>query len=149
MKRLGFSGALLIIASGCAAMYGVKFYKAPSPTLKAPSFAIAVQKVQTDLNNKDYYVTIKLTNLKSEEQLFDSGEMELVDTATGISYFSIAKDNASVTIPAHMNTVILKRSLPAGAATTGMIWFKTQIGEANAAKLLLKYGGSSVELIED
>jgi hypothetical protein len=84
-------------------------------------------------------------NFPLEEITFDSGELELVDLDSGISYYSISKDKESVSLPKGYERTITRSTLKAGRAISGLLYFVTGRGEAHAKQLKLIYKG--VELV--
>jgi len=138
--------ALLI--AGCGGMYGlVRYVDNDAPVVfETNRFKITISYMSTGMHNTNYYSSVTVKNKTNRDQVFDTGEMELIIEKTGISYYSISKDKDSISLPKNMSDVILTSKLKAGRAIEGRIWFSTPPGKANADVLKLTFDGRSIML---
>lgn len=138
------------VLSGCAAMLRVTEYKSGLPkVLKDDRFAITFRQdspPHSGQDAEDYYMDVTVENVSAADQMFDTGDLELKDVATGISYFSISKSKDAVSIPSWKGPIMTKVELKPGQKTEGRLWFVAPPGKANAAKLEMKMGQAVVLL---
>ena len=113
--------------------------------LKSGPFELELIDLRTGVNDTNYYVEVTLRNAGNAAATFDSGEVEILDTETGITYFSVSKDKADVSISGWSN-VLTRISLEPGQATQGGILFQTPVRKATASSLKLIYNDSVVAL---
>jgi len=140
-RRRGRWMALLgaVLLSSCALLANSFSYQPSSPkVLKSDVFAVTVEDAQTDMGVKDFIFDVTVENITSSEQVFDSGDLEVRDVASGISYFSISKGKEAVTLP--VANVITRTTLKAGQKTAGRLWFPTPPVKANGEKIELLMG---------
>lgn len=141
-------GGLLALA-GCIGpgLYGIKVYTPAAPALSDGRFAITFNtkmRPSTGENNKDYLFAVTVENVSGQEATLDSGELDLNDLETGITYFSISKDTTSVTLSQQRSDVITRRTLKPGQKIEGRFWFQTPAGKATAKRFELKLGSATV-----
>lgn len=136
--------AALLIA-GCVGMYGLRYVDSEAPVVfETKRFTITISYMSTGAGYTNYYSSVMVKNKTNREQMFDTGEMELIIEKTGISYYSISKDRDSVSLPRSMSDMILKTRVKAGRAIEGRIWFSTPPGKANAEVVKLEFDGRSI-----
>jgi hypothetical protein len=138
------------LLSGCAGMLRVTEYKSGLPkVLKDDRFAITFQQnspPHSGQDAEDYYMDVTVENVSTADQMFDTGDLELKDVGTGISYFSISKSKDTVSIPSWKGPIITKVELKPGQKTEGRLWFVAPPGKAKADKLEMKLGQAVVLL---
>jgi hypothetical protein len=138
------------LLSGCAAMLRVTEYKSGLPkVLKDDRFAITFRQdspPHSGQDAEDYYMDVTVENVSAADQMFDTGDIELKDVGTGMSYFSISKSKDVVSIPSWKGPIITKVELKSGQKTEGRLWFVAPPGKAKADKLELKLGQAVVML---
>ena len=136
--------------SGCAAILRVSEYKSGLPkVLKDDRFAITFRQdtpPHSGQDAEDYFMDVTVENVSAGDQMFDTGDLELKDVGTGISYFSVSKSKDVVSIPSWRGPIITKVELKPGQKTEGRLWFVAPSGKAKADKLELKLGSAVVML---
>ncbi|MGA2615514.1 MAG: DUF4352 domain-containing protein [Spirochaetia bacterium] len=131
---------------GCLAMYGVSMYKLPSSPVQISPFELTIKKAQSDINATNYGIDVIVKNTSAEDATLDSGDFELLDVASGLSYYSISKDKESVSLPKGYERTITKTTVKAGRSISGMLFFVTGRGEAIAKQLRLIYKDITIDL---
>ena len=142
---------LLAPSPGCLhAMYGIKHYQSGLPkVLRDERFTITIDAKEaphSDFRATDYLMLVQVKNISQADQLFDTGELELKDLDTGISYFSVSKDKDSVTVPSSRANTLTKVTLEPAQKIEGVLWFPTPDGKATANKLELRLHNQAVLL---
>lgn len=146
--------ALALLASSmlaaCAGMLRVTEYKSGLPkVLKDDRFAITFRQdtpPHSGQDAEDYFMDVTVENVSAADQMFDTGDLELKDVGTGISYFSVSKSKDVVSIPSWKGPIITKVELKPGQKTEGRFWFIAPPGKAKADKLEIKMGQAVVLL---
>jgi hypothetical protein len=156
MKRSAASilFALVVLVTsllpGCASMLRVTEYKSGLPkVLKDDRVAITFRPdspPHSGQDAEDYYMDVTVENVSTADQVFDTGDLELKDVGTGISYFSISKSKDVVSIPSWKGPIMTKVELKPGQKTEGRLWFVAPPGKAKADKLEIKMGKAVVML---
>ena len=137
--------ASVLISSCGTGMYGFTYRPSNSDVLKNERFALSISAPpQTEWRATNFLFSVSVQNISSEEQVFDTGELEVKDLTTGVSYFSISKDKELVSLPADKTNVITKITLKPGQKIGGRLWFVTGDQEATAKKIELKSGNQSL-----
>lgn len=141
---------LMLMLVGCASAYGVRFYQKTLPkTISDGQFDVVISALQTDLNDKDYFMKVQVKNISQSTAVFDSGKIEVTNLSTGNTHFSISKDKSNMTFPPYLSDVIATRELRPGQSTTGRIWIETGPGDAKADRIRITFGSGSLELAAD
>ena len=134
--------AFLFLTISACGIYGVRMKTTPE-SIKSNNLEITISKVKTGAYNTNYYIYAKIKNNGKEELTFDSGDLELTNEKSGLTYYSISKDKSSVTVPATLNNLITRITLKPQRATEGVIWISTPNFKAKGKKLKLIYGDQS------
>jgi len=147
---VGIVSLVSVTAMSCA-LYGITRYTSGLPkTLKDDRFAITIdgkeQPPQADMHATDYLMSVQVENVSQSEHVFDTGQLELKDLDTGISYFSVSKDKETESLTGSRANTLTKISLKPGQKTEGVLWFPTPSGKATAKKLELRLGSGAIVL---
>jgi hypothetical protein len=135
---------------GCTTGIGYTFYKPRDGALPRAisngTFEVTVTECMGFTRSADYFLRVTVRNLGPATALFDSADLELTDLDTKLTYFSVSKDSANVTLPESQQGTILRRTLTAGQGTSGVLWFVTGQNSGTLSKRLkLTYGKGVLE----
>ena len=149
----------LVLAAGCASASvqaqqryldnaNIHKYRVvdAAPVVSGP-FQVQIQDVYTGAEATNYFLVVTVRNQSAAEATFDTGELELVDEATGISYFSFTRDKTSLGGPfGGGGDLISTVRLGPGRAAEGRLLFLTSMKKAVGARLTLHLGKATASI---
>lgn len=123
----------------------VQNYRVSTPAvLTSDPFVLEIGSVHSGAFAKNILVEVVLRNPSDKEAQFDSSELELLDVARGISYYSFSKDRTVIGEAA--TDGISKVHLPPKRAIEGHLLFVTPPGKAIGDSYELRLGEAKVLL---
>ncbi len=151
MKRSLMSFIVIFIMSyfsaGCMGLMGYHRYNCKNgKILTNNGFQIIIDDVKSGGLSTNYFMDIKIRNVGNSKRFFDSGELELVNSKSGLTFYSVSKDKSSISVPVGMANLITKTAINPGRMIAGMLWFTTPAHKADARELTMYYGEKSINL---
>ncbi|MEY8214306.1 MAG: DUF4352 domain-containing protein, partial [Colwellia sp.] len=144
MIKILTTSILFLLVSACSS-----FQKYPVENLgdlSTKDIEIEVSHFNSGNRYTNYYLGVSIKNKTDNELFFDSSEFELIDTESGISYYSISRDLSELKLNNYSLSVITSTKLKPNRKVDGYILFPTGYEKANANGLDLLFKGKKVNL---
>lgn len=146
---------LALVSSGCLLFKtpeqryldaaNIHRYKAADPrSLSSGPFLLEIGDVYTGAEETNLFIEVVLRNTSEAEANFDSSNLEVLDDASGLSYYSFARDKT--TIGNGGSDYISTLRVGSKRAVEGRLFFITPMKKATGKKYQLRSGDSTITL---
>lgn len=142
-----------LVLSGCLAMYEIAAFEPTEPRrLSSGAFTVTIDselQPSTDMGYRELLMVVRVTNTSGSEAVFDSRDLSVFVPESGLSYYSIARGQESVSLPQHRSDVITAVPIGAGETIKGRLWFTAGRGDMDVESFMLRYGDAELEFLRD
>lgn len=108
-------------------------------------FTVEIEKMQTGYYATNYFIDVTIRNTSDQVASFDASTVELLDEATGLSYFSFSKDKTVIGGAVGSDIISLVQLGPK-RAIQGKLLIATGHNKATAQRLQLRIGDASTSV---
>ncbi len=131
---------LLFITVFLASCSANKVYKIPeSLVIDGDDIKLEIVSLVSGSRDTNYILSVGITNKTDKITNFDSSDIELIDTVSGVSMYSISKNSSEISLSFYSTNIITATDISPHRKISGYILFPTGYEKAGSDELKILY----------